>query len=208
MLWFAGGTVMAQEPNMEYQVMDGTDDSSSEEMAVLATPGDRLLSYIVDVLIFIGIAIVGGILGFILAWVVVGFDELEKLGDGFSWGPILVIVIPPLLLILGFWVFVLNMIARDGQSPGKKVLKVRIVPADGSDWGWGGTLVREILSKFIIVWLISTVVGAILGAALGSELGSISGLLVSLGLFIWIVVDEKNQTLHDKIASTYVVKVE
>ena len=36
---------------------------SGSEMMVLATPGDRLLSYIVDALIFIGIAILGGIIG-------------------------------------------------------------------------------------------------------------------------------------------------
>ena len=201
---------MAQEPEMEYRVMgdDETDDSSSGEMAVLATPGDRLLSYILDALIFIGIAIVGGILGIILALVVVGTDELEKLGDGGSWAAILVIAIPPILLILGFWIFVLNMIARDGQSPGKKVLKVRIVSADGSDWGWGSTLVRELLSKFIVVWLISGVIGWILSGITNSDTSGIAGLVVSLALFIWIVVDEKNQTLHDKIASTYVVKVE
>ena len=209
-VWFDGVREMAQEPDMEYRVMDDgdTDGSSSGEMAVLATPGDRLLSYIVDVLIVVGIAILGGILGVILALVVVGTDELERLGESFSWGPVLIIVIPPLVLILGFWLFVLNMVARDGQSPGKKVLKVRIVNVDGSDWGWGGTLVREILSKFIIVWVISTILGALLGAVSGSELSGIAGLIVSLLLFIWIVMDEKNQTLHDKIANTYVVKVE
>ncbi len=182
-------------------------DSGSEAMA-LATPGDRLLSYIVDALIFIGIAILGGIIGVIMALVAVGTDGLEKIGDGDGWGAILVIVIPPLLLIVGFWIFILNMIARDGQSPGKKVLKVRIVTADGSDWGWGSTLVREILSKFIIVWLISGVIGWILSSATNSDTSGIAGLIVSLALFIWIVLDEKNQTLHDKIASTYVVKVE
>ena len=194
---------MAQEPEMEYRVMgdDEADDSSSGEMAVLATPGDRLLSYIVDALIFIGIGLLGVLLGVVLALVIEGTDVFEKLGDEGSWAAILIIVIPPLLLILGFWLFVLNMVARDGQSPGKKVLKVRIVTADGSDWGWGGTLVREILSKFIVVWLISGVIGWILSGITNSDTSGIAGLVVSLALFIWIVVDEKNQTLHDKIAS-------
>ena len=185
------------------------EDASSGEMAKLATPGDRLLAYIVDALIFIGIGILGLIVGIILALVVAGTDEFEKMTSDNFWGvAFLLIILPPILFVIAWEIFVLFMVARDGQSPGKKVLKVRIVSADGSEWGWRGTIVREILGKWLIIVLLSTVVGAILGAALGSETGSLASLIVSLALFIWIIADEKNQTLHDKITSTYVVKIE
>ena len=183
-------------------------DAEDSVEVTLATPGDRLLAYIVDALIFIAIGIVGGILGFVLALVVAGTDELEKLGDGEAWGALALIILPAIILIVAWVVFVLNMVARDGQSPGKKVLKIRIVSTDGSGWGWRGTIVRELLSKWVIVTMISAVIGAILGGELGSDVANVTGLLVQLALFIWIIADENNQTLQDKIANTYVVKVQ
>ena len=179
-----------------------------EETVTLATPGDRLLAFIVNVLIFMGIAILGLIVGVVLALVIGGSDELEAMtGDNFFGFAFLLIILPPLLIILGYWVFVLAMIAQDGQSPGKKVLKIRIITTDGSAWGWGGTLVREVLSKFLIIAVISGILGALMDRVLGPESSGLAGLIVNLALFIWIVMDENNQTLHDKITNTYVVKV-
>ena len=185
-----------------------TEDAPEEETVTLATPGDRLLAWIVDALIFIGIGLLGLIVGVVLALVVGGSDELEAMtGDNFFGLAFLLIILPPLLIILGFWVYVLAMIARDGQSPGKKVVKIRIISTDGSAWGWGGTVIRELLSKFLIVSVISAILGALMDRILGPGASGIAGLTVSLVLFIWIVMDENNQTLHDKITNTYVVKV-
>ena len=181
--------------------------SEAEESVevTLATPGDRLLAYIVDALIFIGIAIVGVMPGVVAALVTETFENGDS--DAVLLA-ILLIVIPSLYLTLAWTVFLLNMVARDGQTPGKKVVKIRIITIDGSNWGWGKTLVREALSKFLIVGLISGVTGWVLSAITNFDASGAASLIVSLVLFIWIVVDEKNQTLHDKIANTYVVKVQ
>lgn len=56
--------------------------------------------------------------------------------------------------------------------------------------------------------LISGVLGAVMGSALSEETSSVVGFIVWLLLFIWVLVDDKNQTLHDKLASNYVVKVQ
>lgn len=181
--------------------MDGT---SEGDLVVLATPVDRLLAWLVDTLIYVGIGILGAIVGVVLAIVVL--DDNSDLGSVAAF--IVLVVISAILPMLAWTVIVLFMIARTGQSPGKKLLKTRIVNADGSDWGWRGTLIREVLGKILIGGLISGVLGAVLGSALGDETSSIVGLIVLLLLFIWILIDEKNQTLHDKLASTYVVKVE
>ena len=207
-VWFDGVTVMAQEPGMEYRVMDDgdTEGSPSGEMAVLATPGDRLLSWLVDSLIYVGFGIAGAIVGVVIA-LVLADDDMGTSFEGLL-GVVVLAVVGSGLTMLIWTVFVLFMIARDGQSPGKKLLKVRIVNVDGSDWGWRGTLIREVLGKFLGIGLISGVLGALVSAALGEEGSSIVGLAVMLLLFIWILIDENNQTLHDKIANTYVVKVE
>ncbi len=173
------------------------------QMAVLATPVDRLLAWLVDTLIYVGIGIVGAIVG------VVALVTLDD-GTGLAGlGMIFVAMwVPAILAFLAWTVFVLFMIARDGQSPGKKVMKIRIVNVDGSAWGWRGTLIREVLGKFLIVGSISGVLVAVLGSALSEETSSVVGFIVWLLLFIWILVDDKNQTLHDKLASNYVVKVQ
>ena len=191
---------------MKYEI-DGTgndmDVPSSGQMAVLATPVDRLLAWFVDTLIYVGIGIAG---------VIVGLVALVTLDDGTGLaglGTIFVAVwVPAILAFLAWTVFVLFMIARDGQSPGKKVMTIRIVNVDGSAWGWRGTLIREVLGKFLIVGLISGVLGAVMGSALSEETSSVVGFIVWLLLFIWVLVDDKNQTLHDKLASNYVVKVQ
>ena len=191
---------------MKYEI-DGAgndmDVPSSGQMAVLATPVDRLLAWFVDTLIYVGIGIAG---------VIVGLVALATLDDGTGLaglGTIFVAVwVPAILAFLAWTVFVLFMIARDGQSPGKKVMTIRIVNVDGSAWGWRGTLIREVLGKVLIVGLISGVLGAVMGSALSEETSSVVGLIVWLLLFIWVLVDDKNQTLHDKLASNYVVKVQ
>ena len=191
---------------MKYEI-DGAgndmDVPSSGQMAVLATPVGRLLAWFVDTLIYVGIGIAG---------VIVGLIALVTLDDGTGLaglGTIFVAVwVPGILAFLAWTVFVLFMIARDGQSPCKKVMKIRIVNVDGSAWGWRGTLIREVLGKFLIVGLISGVLGAVMGSALSEETSSVVGFIVWLLLFIWVLVDDKNQTLRDKLASNYVVKVQ
>ncbi len=191
---------------MKYEI-DGAgndmDVPSSGQMAFLATPVDRLLAWFVDTLIYVGIGIAG---------VIVGLVALATLDDGTGLaglGTIFVAVwVPAILAFLAWTVFVLFMIARDGQSPGKKVMTIRIVNVDGSAWGWRGTLIREVLGKVLMVGLISGVLGAVMGSALSEETSSVVGFIVWLLLFIWVLVDDKNQTLHDKLASNYVVKVQ
>lgn len=85
--------------------------------------------------------------------------------------------------ILGF---VLNFIyhwyfwtRRDGQTPGKIAVNIRVIKIDGSPITSMDSLVR--------------VVGY-----------TLSGLPVGLG-YLWALFDANSQTWHDKIANTYVV---
>ncbi len=83
---------------------------------------------------------------------------------------------------IGYWIVVIVMVATRGQSPGKIALNIKIVKVDGNQVGFGTALIREVIGKFI------------------------SSLIILLG-YIWILFDGKRQGWHDKIASTYVVKV-
>jgi uncharacterized RDD family membrane protein YckC len=72
---------------------------------------------------------------------------------------------------MGFW-----MLA--GQTPGKRVMGVRIVRTDGQRLKWGNAIRRE------VGYGISTI--------------------LFLG-YLWVLVDNRRQGWHDKLAGTMVV---
>ena len=71
---------------------------------------------------------------------------------------------------------------HDGQSPGKRLMKIKVIKTDGSPLNDG-----DVVLRFIGYW--------------------VSGLLFGLG-YIWAAFDAQSQGWHDKIASTYVVVAE
>ncbi len=91
-------------------------------------------------------------------------------------------------LIIGYIIWWLFTLSR-GQTPGKRLVGIRVMRVDGtaSDWGW--TFIRELLVKFGLFGLIDMV-------AFG---------LASLLDKFWAFWDKDRQTLHDKIMKTVVV---
>jgi uncharacterized RDD family membrane protein YckC len=79
-----------------------------------------------------------------------------------------------IVYVIGFWQ------AWNGQTPGKRVMGIRIVKADGSAFGLVPAILRYV-GYFV------------------------SGIVLLLG-YIWILFDKDKQGWHDKIAGTYVVK--
>jgi len=71
---------------------------------------------------------------------------------------------------------------RDGQTPGKSAVGIRVVKKDGSALSDTDAFIR----------------------AVGYQ---VSALLCGLG-YIWAIFDGNNQTWHDKMAGTYVVRAE
>ncbi len=75
------------------------------------------------------------------------------------------------------------LIQKEGYSIGKKLLHLRIIKEDGKTPSLVDAIIRELVGKFI------------------------SGIVLGLG-FLLIIIDEKKQGLHDKLAKTYVVRSE
>ena len=96
-----------------------------------------------------------------------------------------------LILIIGYVTWSLGFTLRNGQTPGKQIVGIRVIRADGtpSDWGW--TFLREwgvkwllfsiLLSELIVAWLVDN---------------------------LWAFWDKDRQALHDKIMKTYVVEIQ
>ncbi len=92
-----------------------------------------------------------------------------------------------LTLVIGYivwWLFTL----RRGQTPGKRLLGIRVIRADGTPSEWRWTFMREFIVKGIAVSLGNAVVG-----------------IVWIGDLLWAFWDKDRQTIHDKIMKTVVV---
>ncbi len=165
----------------------------------LADFGTRLLAHLIDGAILSGIALVI----FVPVTVVVffrlmpdfagttgGYDPSvtpeNVFGDFFV--PFLLLEVGFLVVLLaGYYVYFVEMMYRSGQTLGKKLMKVRVIPFEP-----GATLTRGMAAKR---WLVEFPAGMLV-----PFFGYLDG--------FWQLWDKPyQQTLHDKAAKTVVVKV-
>ena len=149
-----------------------TEGLSSQSLGSLASPASRLGAYVLDVVLH-GFAIV---IIISIAGISVATAAASGSAEGMGLGGLL-----GFLLVIGYIVCVLMLWAR-GTTPGKKVLRMRVVRKDGASPGLLIMLIRETIGKFLI-----------------------SPLVFSLG-YLWILFDKDHQAWHDKLVSTYVIR--
>ena len=148
----------------------------------------RLVAYLIDDIL----PTIGGVLmviGFFL-----GLISLFEDGDFGSEVSTALIIAGVFFLVLGagiliaylvWWLIVLGR----AQTPGKQIVGIRAMNYAGEPLGWGMMFVREFLVK-------------------GLLFGILYGLTLGIMFFVdnlWPLWDENNQTLHDKVVSTYIV---
>jgi predicted Zn finger-like uncharacterized protein len=131
---------------------------------VVATILDSVLLSIVQFVLTLGITLLIGYMG------IVATDDPATS---------LVIWLFGMTISLGYAVFFTGYC---GQTPGKMVVRIRVIRADGSQMNYGRAAKREILGKFV------------------------SSILLGIG-YIMVAFDNQKQGLHDKIADTYVIKL-
>ena len=83
-------------------------------------------------------------------------------------------------ILAAYAVLALVLFAR-GTTPGKHLLRMRVIKENGANAGFLTMLGREWIGKWI------------------------SGMVFSLG-YIWILIDREHQGWHDKLLATYVVE--
>jgi len=125
----------------------------------LATVGSRFIALIID-----------NILLFVISLVIGFFLAIFNL-DSFLIG---------VLINLGYhWYF---WTRRDGQTPGKSAVNIRVIKTDGTPISDTDAIVR------VFGYYVSS---------------------IALGIgFLWAIFDANNQTWQDKMANTYVVTAE
>jgi uncharacterized RDD family membrane protein YckC len=90
-----------------------------------------------------------------------------------------------LLLFVGWFIWFGFFTAKNGQTPGKQLLGLRVMRIDGTIPTPGQMWLREVVIKGV-VW------GLVAGA-------------LSIIAYIWAFFDRDRQTVHDKMLNTYVV---
>jgi len=136
----------------------------------------RFAAYFVDGIIT---GLIGGLIGGIAGFVIGASGAIS--GDRQVAGLIIIKVVSGLL---GFGVraaYFIYFIGKDGQTPGKKLCRIRVVNADGSPDGYGKAT------------------GRFFGYLLSS-------LILCIG-FLMAAWDDEKRALHDRLCNTRVVKV-
>lgn len=137
-----------------------------------ASVGERILAYGIDWLIKIAYAVVI----YQIMFKIFNIDEFLKNMDTWSKGAVYVIFYLPVILYSLIFEALL-----DGQTPGKRILKIKVVKIDGYEAS---------LADFIIRWFFRIV-----------DLNMMSGVVA----LITIITSPKNQRLGDMTAGTSVI---
>ena len=93
---------------------------------------------------------------------------------------LLVFILPVYLLAYAYSPF---MIGKYSATLGKMAVHIKVVDANGQRPSWGTAISREIVGRLV------------------------SGLIPFAIGYLWMLWDSQKQTVHDKIAGTYVVKI-
>ena len=159
-------------PTCKHEVMAGTrwcplcrGNVVDPSLGKLSPPFKRLGAYVIEITVFMMAVLLVGRSSAILV-----VDDAWTLVAGLVGG---------LLVLVAFlgWALVLF---TQGTTPGKRILGMQVVKADGTAADFLTMLIRELVGK------------------------AISGVYLLLG-FLWILLDSEKQGWHDKLMSTYVV---
>ena len=97
-------------------------------------------------------------------------------------GQMIMLTVAAFGVVLGY-AYRVFFIGYCGQTPGKMAVRVKVIRTDGTEVGYVRALLREVVGKFL------------------------SKLILGIG-YLMVAFDSRKQGLHDKIADTYVVKLQ
>ena len=147
----------------------------------LAGLGGRIVAFLIDRFL-VGIIIGAGYLVLGALMFAGAATQSEEGGTAAGIGAMLVVLvmIPAALAVMLFnEVYIAGK--NNGQTIGKKLMKIRVAKEDGTPFGYMDAFLRNVIGYFI------------------------SSLVCSLGFF-WGLFDSRNQTWHDKLFHTFVVR--
>jgi uncharacterized RDD family membrane protein YckC len=165
-----------------YQPQPPPSGYGAQTGGVYASIGKRILAHIIDGFI-VGLGAIPGVILMVIGGGLVASsaDSRGQLNDAAASGLVGILLLAYALLFIGcigVWLYNCYLLGRDGATIGKRLMKVKVVDAQGRPLGFGKAFLREIVKQ-----------------ALGSA---------CFILLLWPLWDEQKQGLQDKIFGTHV----
>ena len=148
---------------------------------VLADPGTRFFAVLIDGLVLFILGLIVGVFWGLISPPPI-LSNYRSLADYYAAVDAWQLGNSIVGLIVSSLYYIYFLTQRNGQTPGKSVMKIRIVKENGMPLTVWDALLRNVIGYFI------------------------SGFFLLIGYF-WILIDRKRQGWHDKLAGTVVIKV-
>ena len=103
------------------------------------------------------------------------------------------------LITIAFCIYQIVIMAKDGQSLGKKILRIRVITEDGENPGF----VKYVLVRVLLFYLLVAITPAFLGETVAATVFWVCAIACVIMLFI---EGRNRQTLQDLLAKTLVIK--
>lgn len=150
--------------------------------APYASVGKRIIAHILDGII-VGIGAVPGIILMIIGAGLAASTAPSRgrMSDDAAAGMVGIILLAYLVIFIGavaLWLYNCYLLGRDGATLGKRMMKIKVLDAQGQPLGFGKAFVRELVK-------------AVLGNA-------------CFILLLWPLWDNEKQGLQDKLFGTHV----
>ena len=176
---------------MAYRPYESDEMAAEEPASELASPGERLVAWIIDGLIYFAVIVVAVFIGIAIAGV--GLSDLIDFDLEFFLGALAIVIVLVLLAFLAIFIVQIVLLVTRGQTIGKIIMKIRIVDAvTGQHPGWARLILLRTIVNSVIISFLNILPGA----------GGAYFLVDSLFIF-----REDHRTIHDLIAGTRVDKV-
>ncbi|MBB4661547.1 RDD family protein [Conexibacter arvalis] len=145
----------------------------------LATWGVRAAAYLIDLLVFVALAV---LIAFGIVLVESDADDARRAAETIGVAIVLPISLAyaPLLMV--------RRGARNGQTLGKQVMRIRVVRESGEEVTLGNAVLREVIGRQLLV--------------------AFTYGFYAVVDYLWPLWDRSRQCLHDKVAQTRVVRLE
>ncbi len=177
----------------------------------IATAGSRIAAYLLNV-VFTVLVFVPLFYSVVLPLMEHWDEQNPEFLDQIAWnGPL---VAGSLLLLLVYAAAQVWLMVRDGQSFGKRIMKIRVLKSNGDNPGlWGTVILREILFN-VIVSIASMIAGYLITLVVQGSPETAELIGNALSQLLWVVClvmlfnkTKNRRTLQDMLADTVVVKL-
>jgi len=156
----------------------------------LASRGDRAIAFLIDVT-FIVLALLGLVIFLLLT------TEIADLG------PILLSLVLVALFVLRNFYFTYFEIRRAGQTPGKRIVAIKVIDRRGGPLGADAVIARNLTREIEIFLPLSFLAGG--GGLLDNDIARLAG-LVWVGIFALMpLFNRDNLRVGDMVGGTWVV---